>query len=202
MSVEMMIALGSAGAAAAIAFGAVGSALGTGAAGMAAIGAWKKCYAQNKAAPFQLLVFIGAPLTQTIYGMILMNNIIGKLGIESYFSKDVITKAKEAATAAAATTPDVIAAGPDWLTHVPAETLASGQAALVMGASAWPAMLMAGVIGGIAMGTSAWMQGRAGAAGSHALAETGQGFANYLMTLGVVETVALFVMVFIGATLG
>ena len=36
----------------------------------------------------------------------------------------------------------------------------------------------------------------AGAAGADALAETGQGFGNYLMTLGVVETVALFVLVF------
>lgn len=150
MSPEIMTALGKAGAAASIAFAAIGSGLGTGAAGMAAIGGWKKCYAQNKSAPFQLLVFIGAPLTQTIYGMILMNNIIKKVA------------------------------------EVPTN---------------WPAMLMAGVIGGMAMGVSAWMQGRAGAAGSDALAETGQGFANYLMTLGVVETVALFVMVFIGASI-
>ena len=39
--------------------------------------------------------------------------------------------------------------------------------------------------------------GAAGAAGADALAETGQGFGNYLMTLGVIETVALFVLVFI-----
>ena len=31
----------------------------------------------------------------------------------------------------------------------------------------------------------------------HAMAETGKGFGNYLMVLGVIETVALFVMVFI-----
>ena len=48
-----------------------------------------------------------------------------------------------------------------------------------------------------AMGASAWFQGKAGAAGSDALAETGQGFGNYLITLGIVETVALFVMVVI-----
>jgi V/A-type H+/Na+-transporting ATPase subunit K len=47
------------------------------------------------------------------------------------------------------------------------------------------------------MGVSAWFQGKAGAAGADALAETGQGFGNYLMTLGVIETVALFVLVFI-----
>ena len=50
------------------------------------------------------------------------------------------------------------------------------------------------IIGGIAMGFSAWYQGKAGAAGSDALAETGQGFGNYLTVLGIVETVALFVM--------
>ena len=202
MSIELMVALGSAGAAAAIAFGAVGSALGTGAAGMAAIGAWKKCYAQGKAAPFQLLVFIGAPLTQTIYGMILMNNIVGKLNVTTYLSKDVVETAKAAAEEAAAADPEVITAAPEWLAHVPAETMAAANEALAAAATAWPAMLMAGIIGGIAMGASAWMQGRAGASGSDAMAETGQGFANYLMTLGVVETVALFVMVFIGATLG
>jgi len=41
------------------------------------------------------------------------------------------------------------------------------------------------------------MQGKAGAAASDAMAETGKGFGNYLMVLGVIETVALFVMVFI-----
>jgi V/A-type H+-transporting ATPase subunit K len=61
----------------------------------------------------------------------------------------------------------------------------------------WPAMIGAGIIGGIAMGISAWFQGKAGAAGCDALGETGQGFGNYLTTLGVIETVALFVMIFI-----
>jgi V/A-type H+-transporting ATPase subunit K len=130
------------GAAMALGFGAIGSALGTGTAGMAGIGAWKKCYLQGKAAPFILLVFIGAPLSQTIYGMLLMNFILN---------------AAEPSTA----------------------------------------QLFAGIIGGIAMGFSAWYQGKAGAAGSDALAETGQGFGNYLTVLGIVETVALFVMIFI-----
>jgi V/A-type H+-transporting ATPase subunit K len=138
--------LGKIGAAAALALAAVGSALGTGAAGCAAVGAWKKCYAQSKAAPFILIAFVGAPLSQTIYGMILMRNIARA-----------------------------------------AETQAS-----------FPALIAAGVLGGIAMGVSAWMQGRAGAGASDALADTGQGFGNYLMALGVIETVALFVMVFIG----
>ncbi len=151
MDVATMTALAKLGGAMALSFGAIGSALGTGTAGMAAVGAWKKCYLQGKPAPFILLVFIGAPLSQTIYGMLLMNN-IGKLA-------------------------------------------AGG------GEAMWPAMLGAGIIGGIAMGMSAWYQGKAGAAASDALAETGQGFGNYLTTLGVVETVALFVMIFIQAAI-
>ena len=150
MDIETMTALAKMGGAMSLGFSAIGSALGTGVAGMAAIGAWKKCYAQNKAAPFILLVFIGAPLSQTIYGMLLMKKII-----------------------------------------------ALGTATAAM----WPAMVGAGIIGGIAMGISAWYQGKAGAAGADALAETGQGFGNYLTTLGVIETVALFVMIFIQSTL-
>ena len=63
-------------------------------------------------------------------------------------------------------------------------------------AANWAACLLAGICDGLGMCFSAWYQGVAGAAGSDALAETGQGFGNYLMTLGVVETVALFVLVF------
>ncbi len=150
MTAEMMAALGKAGGLSAMALAAIGSAMGTGAAGMAAIGAWKKCYAQNKPAPFQLLVYVGAPLTQIFYGLILMLTIKGR-------AVDVATAAD------------------------------------------WPTMLVAGVIGGIAMGMSAWMQGKAGAAGSDALAETGEGFVNYIMALGIIETVALFVMVLLMA---
>ena len=139
-------ALGKIGGVSAIAFAAVGSALGTGVAAMAAVGAWKKCYAQNKAAPFMLLAFVGAPLTQTIYGLIVTLRII----------------------AVADATP-----------------------------SAFPALIGWGVLGGLAMGMSAWMQGKAAAGSSDALAETGQGFVNYLMALGIIETVALFVMVMI-----
>lgn len=146
MDTATMTALAKMGGAMALGFAAIGSSLGTGTAGMAGIGAWKKCYAQGKAAPFILLVFIGAPLSQTIYGMLLMNT-IGKLAVEN--------------------------------------------------GAMWPAMIGAGIIGGIAMGVSAWFQGKAGAAGCDALGETGQGFGNYLTTLGVIETVALFVMIFI-----
>ena len=156
MDLSTMAGLAKAGAGAAISFAAVGSAIGAGTAGMAAIGSWKKCYVQGKAAPFLLLIFIGAPLSQTIYGMILMNVMLAPFKGE--------------------------------------------QAGLITAAAQnWPALLISGALGGIAMGISAVWQGRAGAAGADALGETGQGFGNYLMTLGVVETVALFVLVFIQA---
>ena len=61
------------GMAAALGISAAGSAYGVGYAGMSAVGAWKKCYASGKQAPFILLAFAGAPLTQTIYGFLLMN---------------------------------------------------------------------------------------------------------------------------------
>ena len=56
-----------------LALAACGSAAGAGTAGMAAIGSWKKNYSQNKPAAFMLVAFVGAPLTQTIYGFIVMN---------------------------------------------------------------------------------------------------------------------------------
>jgi len=127
-----------------LAIAAIGSALGTGVAGMAAIGAWKRAFMQNKAAPFILVAFAGAPLTQTIYGMILRNAIQGaNLPPESYLHQIIL-----------------------------------------------------GAFAGIAMGMSAYMQGKAAAKGADALAETGKGFGNYLMVVGIIETVALFVMVF------
>ncbi|MFA5088152.1 MAG: V-type ATP synthase subunit K [Candidatus Omnitrophota bacterium] len=130
------------GAAAAVCLSACGSGLGAGVAGMAAIGAWKKCYAQNKAAPFLLLAFVGAPLTQTIYGLILMN---------------AITDAAKG------------------------------------GIFFWGM----GILGGLAMGISAWMQGKAAASAADAFAETNKGFTNYLIVVGIIETVALFIMAFL-----
>ncbi len=135
------------GVAAVLCLSAIGSALGIGVAGMAAVGAWKKCYVQNKMAPFLLIVFIGAPLSQTIYGMILMNKIV------------------EAAA---------------------------------KGVFLWSI----GILGGTAIGLSAFYQGKIGASGADALAETGKGFTNYLIALGVIETVALFVMVFLLGKIG
>ncbi|MBP3710666.1 MAG: V-type ATP synthase subunit K [Treponema sp.] len=50
----------------------IGSAIGIGIAGQGAIGAWKRCYVNNKPAPALLTIFAGAPLSQTIYGLLLM----------------------------------------------------------------------------------------------------------------------------------
>jgi V/A-type H+-transporting ATPase subunit K len=94
--------------------------------------------------PFIMVAFAGAPLTQTIYGFLLMNFI-------------------SAAIAAGA-----------------ASTLALG----------------VGVFGGLAIGLSAWMQGKVAANACDALAETGKGTANYFIVIGIVETVALFTLVF------
>ena len=57
-------------------------------------------------------------------------------------------------------------------------------------------------LAGLAIGLSALFQGRAGAAACDAQAETNQGFTNYLAALGIVETVAIFAMVFALIALG
>ena len=60
------------GAACALGISAIGSAIGLAIAGQATVGAWKRCYMSNKPAPFILVAFAGAPLTQVIYGFLLM----------------------------------------------------------------------------------------------------------------------------------
>ena len=55
---------------------ALGSGAGAGVAGMAAIGAWKKNFNQNKNASFLLVALVAAPLTQTLYGNIVMTKMI------------------------------------------------------------------------------------------------------------------------------
>jgi V/A-type H+-transporting ATPase subunit K len=139
-------ALGLIGAAMVMTISAVGSAIGIGIAGQAAVGAWKKCFAQGKTAPFLLAVFIGAPITQTFYGMIVMFTLI--------------TQAK----------------------------LPTANGLALLG---W------GLLGGLAIAFSAIYQGKIAACASDAQGETGQGFTNYLIALGIVESVAIFVMVFI-----
>ena len=69
------------GAAVVMGIAALGSAIGIGIAGQGAIGAWKRCYINNKPAPFILTVFAGAPLTQTIYGFLLMQQMVNSTKI-------------------------------------------------------------------------------------------------------------------------
>jgi V/A-type H+-transporting ATPase subunit K len=102
---------------------------------------------QNKTASFAPVAFVGAPLTQTVYGMIVMNKM--------------------------------------------AELAVKGQ--YVWGI---------GIFCGIAMGLSAMWQGKAGAVAADAMGETGKGFGNYIVVLGIIETVALFVMAFTLGILG
>ena len=58
------------------------------------------------------------------------------------------------------------------------------------------------VSAGLAMCLSAVAQGKAGAAGADALAETGKGFSQYITVVGLCETVALFALVFSMVALG
>ncbi|MDR2029312.1 MAG: V-type ATP synthase subunit K [Treponema sp.] len=144
--------LGLLGAGLVMGIAAVGSAIGIGIAGQSVIGAWKKCYVNNKPAPMTMLAFGGAPLTQTFYGFIL-----GLL-----FMKP-----------AALTNPE--------------------NGSLYLGI---------GLASGLAMAFSAIAQGKAGAAGADAVGETGKGFVNYMMIVGICETVAIFAMVLSMISLG
>ena len=130
-----------AGAFAAIGFAAMGAAYGCGISCASAIGAWKKCYAAGKPAPFIMIAFSGAPLTQTIYGFLLMN--------------------------------------------------------FIRNANCDPGMALGiGLFCGLAIGLSALFQGKCAAAAADALGATGKGTANYFIVIGIVETVALFTLVF------
>ena len=75
--------LGLIGAGIVMGIAALGSAVGIGIAGSATIGAWKRCYKANKPAPMTLLTFAGAPLTQTFYGFILMQQMLNSVSPEN-----------------------------------------------------------------------------------------------------------------------
>ena len=147
MENNMLIQFKDLGAILVLALSAVGSGWGAGVAGMAAIGAWKKNFAQNKAASFMLVVFVAAPLTQTVYGMIVMRRLM--------------------------------------------EIANKGQFLWSIGA-----------FSGLAIGLSALWQGKCAACACDAMGETGKGFGNYLVVLGMTETVALLVMAFTLMLLG
>lgn len=133
------------GMACALGLSAIGSAFGAGYAAMSSVGAWKKCYANGKPAPFMMVAFSGAPLTQTIYGFLLMNFI---------------------------------------------------RSAFESGAASATLCMFVGIFAGLAIGLSALFQGKVAAASADALGETGKGTANYFIVIGIVETVALFTLVF------
>lgn len=124
-----------------LALAALGSGSGAGIAGMSAIGAWKKNFIQNKTASFLLVALTAAPLTQTIYGFIVMNKMLS-LTLKGQYLWGV------------------------------------------------------GLCAGGAIGLSAYWQGKCAAVACDAMGETGKGFGNYLVVLGMTETVALLVMVF------
>lgn len=63
-----------------LALAAIGSGAGAGLAGMAAVGSWKRSLSQNKSANFLLVALVAAPLTQTIYGFIVMNRMVEIVG--------------------------------------------------------------------------------------------------------------------------
>ena len=64
--------LGQIGFALPLGLGAIGSALGIGAAGSAAAGAWAKEAREGKQMNFLYIALTGMPLSQTIYGFVLM----------------------------------------------------------------------------------------------------------------------------------
>jgi len=139
--------IGYIGVAAVLGLSAIGSGIGAGIAGQAAIGAWKRSYLANKPASFLLVVFAGAPLTQTIYGFIVMNTLKAS-SIDGLFKLGI------------------------------------------------------GVLSGAAIGYSAVAQGMCSASSCDAFSETGKGFAQDLIVVGLCETVAIFVMAFSLAIIG
>lgn len=147
MEQSLLIQFKDLGAIMVLGLAALGSATGTGAAGMSAIGAWKKNFSQNKTASFLLVALTAAPLTQTIYGFIVMNRML---------------------------------------------------ALTLNGQYLWGI----GLLSGSAIGLSAYWQGKCAAVACDAMGETGKGFGNYLVVLGMTETVALLVMVFTIVFLG
>ena len=94
-----------------------------------------------------LVAFVAAPLTQTIYGLIVMNRMV--------------------------------------------ELTAQGHDLWGIGAFC-----------GVAIGLSAYFQGKCAACACDAMDETGKGFGNFMIILGMTETVALLVMAFTLGILG
>jgi len=120
----------------------LGSVIGVFIAGSATVGAWKKCYLENKPGPFIMVTFAGAPLTNAIYGFILMGQLEASVRLSNI------------------------------------------------------QLFLMGSASGFILAASGYTQARIAAHASEAYAETGQGFGNFMMVIGICETVALFTMVF------
>ncbi len=71
--------LGQLGAALAVGMAAVGSSLGAGVAGVSAAGAWAKDARAGKPLRFVYIILVSAPITQTVYGFLVMNQMADKL---------------------------------------------------------------------------------------------------------------------------
>ena len=76
---EWSLFMGQIGAALAVGMAAVGSSLGAGVAGIAAAGAWAKDARAGKPLRFVYIILVSAPITQTVYGFLVMNQMAGKL---------------------------------------------------------------------------------------------------------------------------
>ena len=133
--------LGQIGIGASFGLSALGAAIAMGVCGPAVIGSYKKCFMQNKPAPFILVVFAGACLSNVIYGFIVMGALAG--------------------------------------------SALDGNALFALGIGS-----------GLTIGVVAITQAMCSAAAAEAYAETGKGFVNFIMVIGIAETVSLFAMVF------
>jgi V/A-type H+-transporting ATPase subunit K len=142
METELLLQFKDLALGAVLGLSAVGSAIGIGYSGQAAVGAWKKGFVRNKPVSLSsLLVCISAPITQTFYGMILMTQ------MQPLVDKGLLL----------------------WFISI---------------------------FSGLGIGASAIAQGKIAAAAADALGESEKGFGNYLIAIGIIESVAIFVMVF------
>ncbi len=142
--------LGEMGDVMALGMAALGSAIGIGMAGQAAAGAWAKEARAGRNLSFTYIILVGMPISQTLYAMIVMNN------MRSVFQNAEVS---------------------------------ISEAGLLLGI---------GLSTGMGEMLSAWMQGLVGAAGIRALSDgDGKGLAFIIITMGIVETVGIFTMVFL-----
>ena len=134
--------LGEIGIGASFGLSVVGAGIGVAINGQAVVGALKKCYVQNRPAPFVLIVFAGTTLSNVIYGFIVMGALADSTVLNNY------------------------------------------------------RLFILGISAGLCIGIVAITQAIIAAASAEAFAETRKGFGNFLMVVGLAETVSLFAVVF------